>query len=127
MKAKYPPSPPEECDYCGGSVHKVSQEDFYGTDYGGGKLYVCDRCEARVGTHRGTDEPLGTLADHELRSLRKSVHDLFDPMWQDARTGRQEAYDYFFGELLGLPKHRRHVAMLNKEECRTAIRILKEQ
>jgi hypothetical protein len=123
---QYPPAPPSTCQYCGGDVSRVSQEQFYGQEYDGRDLFVCQGCHARIGTHDdGT--PLGTLADAELRSLRGQVHDLFDPMWQDNPTDRQEAYDFFFGQMLGLPEERRHVGMLGKDECRKAIRILKNQ
>lgn len=122
----YPPPPPEECRYCGGEVRQVSQKEFYGQSYGGGSLYVCYECNARVGTHDGSSDPLGLLANQELLDLRKKVHELFDPMWRENGTSRQEAYEFFFGSMLGLPEHRQHVGMLTKEECEKAIRILED-
>lgn len=129
----YPPPPPDDCRYCGSEVDLVTHEEFYGQSYdGGGKLYVCTSCHARVGVHgaetsHSDEAPLGLLADAELRDLRSEVHDLFDPMWRENGTDRQKAYDFFFGQMLGLAEHRRHVGMLTAEECRTAIRILKQQ
>jgi len=133
LPTTYPPPPPTECRYCGSGVDLVTHREFYGQSFdGGGKLYVCTSCHARVGVHgpatgHPDDAPFGLLADAELQDLRGQVHDLFDPMWRESDTDRQEAYTFFFGKMLGLPDHRRHVGMLTAEECHTAIRILKEQ
>lgn len=133
LPATYPPSPPSECRYCGSDVDLVTHEEFYGQSYdGGGKLYVCTSCHARVGLHGAgtshpTDAPLGLLADAELRRLRSAVHEHLDPMWKENPTPRGEVYTFFFGHMMDLPEHGRHVGMLTKDECRTAIRILKDQ
>lgn len=65
-------------------------------------FYLCDICGASVGCHRaGTwhndrihtgDEPLGIMADRELRQWRLRMHRLFDPIWKKYRMTRRQAY-----------------------------------
>lgn len=105
----------------------VPDKEIYGQDYGS-KRYYYESCEAHVGIHdEGAHEgmPLGLLADEELRGLRTRLHKYLDPLWQDTTLGRQAAYDWIFGELMGLEPERRHTAMLTKEECRTLTTELK--
>ena len=49
------------CDYCGRPARLINSSMVYnGQDYG--MIYYCHECEAWVGVHKGTDEPLGRLA-----------------------------------------------------------------
>ena len=49
------------CPYCGRQAEYVDSKVIYGRSYG--MAYLCRNCDAYVGVHRGTDEPLGRLAD----------------------------------------------------------------
>jgi ssDNA-binding Zn-finger/Zn-ribbon topoisomerase 1 len=65
----------------------------YGKSYG--KVYVCDNfpdCDSYVGVHRGTNRPLGTLANKELRKARMECHNVFDQSWRSGRSTRDDAY-----------------------------------
>jgi hypothetical protein len=42
---------------------------------------MCEPCDAHVGVHKGTDRPLGRLANKELREWKKRAHAAFDPLW----------------------------------------------
>ncbi len=56
------------CPFCNSSVSLVDSAKVYGRSYG--FIYLCDqypKCDARVGCHPGSNKPLGTLADKELR------------------------------------------------------------
>ena len=53
------------CDYCGRETEYVDSKVIYGKSYG--KIYLCRNCMAYVGVHKGTDKPLGRLANAELR------------------------------------------------------------
>ena len=57
------------CDYCGRETEYVDSKVIYGKSYG--KIYLCRNCMAYVGVHKGTDKPLGRLANAELRNWKK--------------------------------------------------------
>lgn len=68
------------CDYCGRETEYVDSKVIYGKSYG--KIYLCRNCMAYVGVHKGTDKPLGRLANAELRNWKKAAHAVFDPLWK---------------------------------------------
>lgn len=65
------------CDYCGRQAEYVDSKVVYGKSYG--MMYLCRNCMAYVGVHKGTDKPLGRLANAELRYWKKRAHAVFDP------------------------------------------------
>ncbi|WP_278247013.1 zinc-finger-containing protein [Agathobaculum desmolans] len=78
------------CNYCGRKAELVDSKVIYGTSYG--MMYLCRRCNAYVGCHKGTDRPLGRLADAELRYWKKAAHAVFDPLWRQGRfRGQRKA------------------------------------
>lgn len=67
-------------------------------------FYVCPQCDARVSCCPRTARPLGSLANAELRALRKQGHDAFDVVWRRAaphlqRAARAGAYAWIEAEL----------------------------
>ena len=65
-----------KCPYCGSRAYLRPSSVVYGdhTDDTEAKLYVCARypaCDAYVAAHRDTLLPMGTLADKNLRFLRR--------------------------------------------------------
>ena len=83
------------CPYCGETSELKSTAVIYGgRDFG--LAYICKNyptCDAYVGVHRGTTKSKGTLANAELRELRKECHAIFDPIWKrgDMKRGRMYA------------------------------------
>ena len=65
-----------KCRYCNGDVSIKDSSIIYQQSYG--LIHICDSCGAFVGCHKGTSNPLGTLANAELRELRKQAHSVFD-------------------------------------------------
>ena len=59
------------CDYCGRQAEYVDSKVIYGKSYG--MMYLCRNCMAYVGVHKGTDKPLGRLANAELRYWKKAA------------------------------------------------------
>lgn len=102
------------CPYCGNAAAKGSSP--WGTKY------ECVPCDARVGCHTGTDKPLGTLANAELRAARMLAHGAFDVLWKELGMKRVKAYAWL-GRQLGVNKHRCHIAMFTVEECREVVRV----
>ena len=76
------------CRYCGGKIRVVPAEQIYGkaaaerlnlqTEY----IHQCQNCNARVGCHKGTKRPLGSVANETLRLKRMETHHVFDSFWR---------------------------------------------
>lgn len=63
------------CPYCGAKASLRPASAVYGTatKVPDSYLYVCDRyprCDSYVGAHKRTKEPMGTLANGDLRNKR---------------------------------------------------------
>lgn len=83
-------------------------------------IYVCDKCGSRVGTHRDTDTPLGSLADFRLQTARKQTHHVFDKLWKKNYMDRSSAYVWLSGILCVHPEWA-HIGMLDADQCGTVI------
>ena len=110
------------CDYCGSHTDFVDSKVIYGRSYG--MIYLCPNCKAYVGVHKGTDKPLGRLANAELRRWKNAAHDAFDPLWQRGpfRRRRNDAYKWL-SEQMNLPVEKTHIGMFDIEQCKRAIAI----
>ena len=89
-------------------------------------IYLCPCCHAYVGVHKGTNIPLGRLADTELRGWKAAAHAVFDPLWK--RGGpfdghRDFAYQWLSARM-GLPEGKTHIGMFDVQECKKAIDII---
>ena len=108
---------PPICPYCDADAILIDSVIVYGRSFG--PIWLCSNwpdCDAYVAVHNGTETPLGTLANAELREWRKRAHKAFDPLWQRDGMSRRMAYQWM-QNLLGLPREKAHIAMLNLEEC----------
>jgi hypothetical protein len=85
-------------------------------------FYKCDSCIAWVGCHPDTDNPLGRLANAELRRARFEAHAAFDPMWKGAVTTRTQAYTWL-ADQLGIPAERCHIGSFDVALCRRVVEI----
>jgi len=110
------------CDYCGTLVEFVDSKVIYGKSYG--MIYLCPDCGAYVGVHKGTDKPLGRLANAELREWKKAAHKVFDPLWQQGPfRGKRNAAYRWLAKQLQLPVEKTHIGMFDVEECKKVIKI----
>ncbi len=120
------------CSHCAGSCRRTDGREVYPhlPKLADKVFYVCDGCDARVGAHEESGEPLGTAANAELRQLRITVHNLVDRNWKAAPKGatrhrlRRETYRAL-SEALGLPEDDARVAMFDADHCRAALSYLK--
>lgn len=115
------------CPYCGKLAEYVdSAEVYHGTSYG--MIYLCRPCKAYVGVHRGTDQPLGRLADADLRRWKRAAHAAFDPLWQRGpfQHRRQAAY-HWLAQQMGLPVEQTHIGMFDIDHCKTVISICNQR
>ena len=56
------------------------------------KFYQCPICKNYVGTHKGTDKPLGCIPTYELKQARIRVHDKLDYLWKSGKYKRHDIY-----------------------------------
>ena len=91
-------------------------------------LYVCSRypeCDAYVRVQPGTKLPLGTLANGDLRALRRQAHGQFDRLYKEGLMTKDGAYRWL-GELLGLPRSQAHIGCLGEYNCRLVVEKSRE-
>lgn len=116
------------CDYCGRRAEFVDSKVIYGKSYG--MIYLCRCCPgyAYVGVHKGTDRPLGRLADMELRELKKLAHAAFDPLWKEGRfKGHRKAAYAWLSEQMGLPQEKTYIGMFDTVRCERVVQICQEE
>lgn len=113
------------CPYCvsrpervGGDVIYPHRPDLYGR-----RFYLCRPCDAYVGCHPGTTEPLGRLANAELRKARQKAHAAFDPMWKGGGQKRKEAYSWLASRI-GVDVKDCHIGMFDVETCRRVVEVV---
>jgi hypothetical protein len=86
-------------------------------------IYLCRSCDAYVGVHKGTDIPLGRLANKELRRWKNTAHSHFDRLWKDGDMTRGEAY-YWLSRRMKLPEDKTHIGMFDLEQCKKVVSIM---
>lgn len=116
------------CPYCG-SIAKLEDSDriYNGKSYG--LMYICSKyptCDAYVGVHKGTDKPLGRLANPELRTWKKKCHALIDPLWKTGKMTRQDVYK-LIQTTMGMTSEEAHVGKFDVEDCKKLIQRLEKQ
>jgi len=116
---------PTTCAYCGGEVIFTSNAAVYGREYGNGRCYKCQGCDAYVGVHSGTVIPLGRLADKELRTLKIMCHKLFDPAWKGpAKHIRRDVAYERLAACLGISVSQCHFGWFDKPVLMQCIEIM---
>lgn len=111
------------CPYCGASVVYRSADGIYQNNDKGAMLYVCSHypaCDAYVRVHAGTKLPVGSMANRELRALRRTAHFYFDQMYQRGLMTKQEAYQWM-ANLIGAPLSQAHIGYLREYYCTQVI------
>ena len=117
-----------KCNYCNNEAEWVENKEVYGRRYGKSyMIWLCRNCNAYVGCHNNTKEPLGTLADTELRELRKKAKGKFivkflGGTWKRPHNEKNLAYSRL-GGLLGLKKGECHFGMFDKETCNKVLAL----
>lgn len=81
------------CPYCGKEAPWVPNEEVYGRRFGKSYMcYYCKPCNAYVGCHQNTRQPLGTMANAQLRKARMKAHAAVDPLWKLGPFSRGKVY-----------------------------------
>lgn len=106
------------CPYCKQKTKYVDSKIIYKKSYG--FIYYCEKDDAYVGVHKGTNVALGRVANKELRERKKQAHDKFDQIWQKGIMTRSEAYKWLSRKLFLNPEHT-HIGMFGELTCRKVI------
>lgn len=73
-----------------------------------------------VRVHTGTTIPVGSLANHELRTLRRTAHQYFDQLYLSGMMSKQDAYQWL-ADLLSAPLSKAHIGYLGEYYCKVVI------
>ena len=107
------------CPYCGSPAILRSADGIYRDNNKNTMLYVCKNypeCDAYVRVHTGTTIPVGSLANHELRTLRRTAHQYFDQLYLSGMMSKQDAYQWL-ADLLSAPLSKAHIGYLGEYYC----------
>lgn len=119
------------CPYCLQKARLVDGAVIYPhrQDLRQHRFWQCARCDAYVGCHKpnrhlrldGT-EPLGRLANAELRRAKSAAHGCFDWIWQDRHKTCSEAYAWLASKL-DIPVERCHIGEFDVPTCRRVVEV----
>ena len=112
------------CPYCGNKSDGVNGLAVYPDrpDLHNKWFYRCHPCDAYVGCHPNTKNPLGRLANAELRKYKSMAHRAFDPIWKTKAMKRSDAYKVLAAEMRIQPSEC-HIGMLDIAQCKQVIAI----
>lgn len=112
------------CPYCENKAEGVDGSVIYPhrKDLHSKWFYRCAPCDAYVGCHPYTRNPLGRLANAELRKFKSLAHRAFDPLWKKGEMTRSEAYKALATEM-DIPKKECHIGMFDVVQCKRVIAI----
>jgi hypothetical protein len=123
-----------DCSYCQRPAELVGGSVVYPHRLDGSlaakKFWICAPCNAWVGCHPGTTNPLGRLANAELRRAKQAAHAVFDPLWEakmrrdgcKKHVARGAAYRWL-SEQLGTPFEETHIGMFDVEQCQRVVEV----
>jgi hypothetical protein len=121
---KLDPAKGPTCPCCQAHSQLVPASDIYtgrpDLDF---NMWYCKSCDTYVGTHKTgpwRDFPMGSLADAQLRNLRKQCHTLFDHKWKEKQMNRKAMY-VWLQQQMGLAEPDAHIGELNANQCLTLI------
>lgn len=112
------------CPFCDKEAKWCENKEIYGENYGKSYMvWYCADCNAYVGCHHNTRDPLGTMADKPTREWRSRAHRALDPLWEKKTMRRSEVYNLLrnhFGFSI-------HVAQSDIEMCKKIIKFFKKK
>lgn len=119
------------CRYCGGVIRLVPARTIYGNavdrlGLANESIYLCQNCGARVGCHKGTDRPLGSVANEVLRLKRRETHQVFDSFWKGRGMSRTRAYQWL-AKRMDLPEHAAHIGGFEMDQCQQVIDLCRKE
>lgn len=118
---------PTICRYCGGVIRLVPARVIYGeaaTRLGmeTENIYLCQNCNARVGCHKGTNRPLGNVANEVLRLKRMETHQVSDAFWKSKGMTRTQGYKWLARQM-DIPERHAHIGGFEMDDCQRVIAL----
>lgn len=116
------------CPYCGSPIVLRSADGIYRENNDGTMLYACSRypeCDTYVRVIPGTRTAVGTMANAELRALRREAHQHFDLLHQSGIMTRRGAYEWL-SSMLQAPLSQTHIGYMSDYYCRQVIKESKQ-
>jgi len=119
------------CPYCQKPAALVTGDVIYPhrPDLAAKPFYHCPACKAWVGCHDGTTNPLGRLADAELRRWKSKAHAAFDPLWQrkitrgvGKKVARNAGYAWLAAQLR-IERQACHIGMFDVALCQKVVEV----
>jgi hypothetical protein len=119
------------CPYCNIPAKLVKGNIIYPhrPDLSELNFWKCD-CGAYVGCHKANEpkgfdgiEPLGRLANEELRKAKSLAHKEFDSIWKDKYTSRTNAYK-LLAEYMDMTKDECHIGMFDLYQCNQVVKFV---
>ena len=116
---------PIKCPYCNQDTKLVTGKVIYPhrPDLYDRHFYLCKPCNAYVGTHKKTSEPLGKPANLELRIARRKAHAALDPIWQESETIKRSDVYAALAKALNISRDDCHIGQFDIEMCQKVIEI----
>lgn len=116
------------CDYCGEQAHLVTGKQLYPhrPDLAGIKAWQCTPCDASVGCHKNSENPLGRLANKALKKMKMKAHAAFDPLWKSGEMSRTEAYEWL-QDKLNLDPDACHIGKFDETMCQKVIDVIAKE
>jgi zinc-finger-containing domain len=118
------------CPYCNGPSELLTNSAPLYNGHNFGPVYLCAPCYAWVGCHPGTVNPVGRLANKELRKAKQAAHAAFDPLWKakierdGIPHGEARARGYrWLAQQLGVAGKDCHIGMFDVEQCRRVVDV----
>lgn len=119
--------PVVKCQYCNGFAKLVYGDFIYPhrPDLKNKAFYHCSNGHpsSYVGCHKGTIQPMGVLANAELRKAKSAAHKAFDGLWLNKVMTRPKAYAWLAGQMR-LPKSQTHIGMFSVEQCKKVVQLV---
>lgn len=123
---------PPICPYCGKASERITGAVLYPNrpDLAEKIIYRCEPCDAWVTCHPGTANPLGRLANAELRKAKSAAHIAFDPLWKrkilraacSKSAARKAGYRWLAAQL-GMDPKLCHIGMMDVADCQRVVAV----
>lgn len=117
------------CPYCGAVARYQSADGIYRENSRNVMLYVCPNypeCDSYVRVHQGTKVPVGSMANPELRRLRKEAHFHFNRLYLDGYMTKDEAYRWLAYIINTTDMKNAHIGNMSEYYCGVVIEKSKE-
>jgi hypothetical protein len=114
------------CNYCGKLARLTNGAEIYRNrpDLNHLQFWLCSPCDAYVGCHKNSNaEPLGRLANKNLRAWKQRAHAAFDPLWKSDGMKRRDAYAWLAREM-NLAITDCHIGMFDEVQCERVVQTV---